>query len=81
MLYYSDMLVGERKRRIFLPVQLSVPGRVVPEVLVAAYDFNHVSIMQGPRIKLNFTANVTLSAKESPMGLYLQTVRESRDLR
>jgi len=80
MLYYSDMLVGERKKRIFTRSAFC-PGRAVSEVLVAAYDFNHVSIMLGPRIKLQFPANVTLSTKETPMDLHPQAVRESRDLR
>jgi hypothetical protein len=56
------------KKENFLLVQPSVLGRAVSEVLVAAYDFNHVSIMLGLPIKLNFPANVTLSAKRDPHG-------------
>ena len=47
---FLHALFGYARRRTkkenFLLVQPSVPGRAVSEVLVAAYDFNHVFIFK-----------------------------------
>jgi hypothetical protein len=73
--FLHALLFGYARRRTkkenFLLVQPSMPGRAVSEGLVAAYDFNHVSIMLGPRMKAEFSCKCNIISEKRPSWVYI----------